>query len=38
MDTKDFRSSISSKLKNENIEIVPFNGQNITFCLSIKKI
>ena len=37
MDTKDFVSSISFNLKNENNEIVPFNGQSITFRLTIKQ-
>ena len=38
MDTNDFISSINFKLKNENGEIVSFNGQSITFRLSIKEI
>ena len=38
LDTKDFISSINFKLKNENGEIVSFNGQSITFRLSIKEI
>ena len=38
MQTKDFVSSFSLKLKNENIEIVSFNGQSITFPLSIREI
>ena len=37
MDTKDFISSISFKLKNENNDLVSFNGQGITFRLSIKE-
>ena len=38
MESKDIISSICFKLKNENIQIVSFNGQCITFCLSIKEI
>ena len=38
MDTKDFNSSINFKLKNENDELVSFNGQSITFRLSIKEV
>ena len=38
MQTKDVISSISFKLKNENNELVSFNGQSITFRLSIKEI
>ena len=34
----DTISSICFKLKNENNQIVSFNGQNITFRLSIKEI
>ena len=37
MDTKGIISSIGFKLKNENGEIVSFNGQSITFRLSIKE-
>ena len=37
MESKDIISSICFKLKNENNEIVSFNGQSITFRLSIKK-
>ena len=36
--TKDIISSICFKLKNENNELVSFNGQSITFRLSIKEI
>ena len=36
--SKDVISSISFKLKNENSQIVLFNGQSITFRLSIKEI
>ena len=38
MNTKDFISSINFKLKNENDNFVSFNGQIITFRLSIKEI
>ena len=38
MDTKDFVSSISFELKNENDELVSFNEQSITFRLSIKEV
>ena len=38
MERKDIISSICFKLKNENNQIVSFNGQSITFCLSIKEI
>ena len=38
MESKDIISSICSKLKNENNQIVSFNGQSITFRLSIKEI
>ena len=38
MNTKDFISSINFKLKNENDDFVSFNGQSITFRLSIKEI
>ena len=38
METKDIISSICFKLKNENNELVSFNGQSITFRLSIKEI
>ena len=38
MNTKDFVSSINFKLKNENDIFVSFNGQSITFRLSIKEI
>ena len=33
METKDIISSISFKLKNENNQLVLFNGQSITFRL-----
>ena len=38
METKDFISSINLKLKNENGNLVSFNGQSVTFRLSIKEI
>ena len=38
MESKDFISSICFKLKNENNKLVSFNGQSITFRLSIKEI
>ena len=34
----DFISNISFKLKNENGELVSFNGQSITFRLPIKDV
>ena len=36
--TKDFISRINFKLKNENNQLVSFNGQSVTFRLSIKEI
>ena len=38
METKDIISSICFKLKNENGNLVSFNGQSVTFRLSIKEI
>ena len=38
MESKDVFSSTSFKLKNENNELVSFNGQSISFRLSIKEI
>ena len=38
MEGKDIISSICFKLKNENNQLVSFNGQSITFRLSIKEI
>ena len=38
MQSKDIISSICFKLKNENYQVVSFNGQSITFRLSIKEI
>ena len=38
MDTKDFISSINFKFENENGNLVSFNGQSITFRLSIREV
>ena len=38
MGSKDFFSSISFILKNENNQLVSFSGQSITFRISIKEI
>ena len=38
MGSKDFISSISFKLENENGSLVSFNGQSITFRLSNKEV
>ena len=38
MESKDIISCVCFNLKNENIQLVSFNGQSITFRLSIKKI
>ena len=38
MESKDIISNICFKLKNENNQIVSFNGQSLTFRLSIKEI
>ena len=38
MEAKDIISSICFKLKNENNQLVSFNGQSITFRLSIKEV
>ena len=38
METKDVVSSISLNLKNEDNELVSFNGQSVTFRLSIIEI
>ena len=38
LQTKDITSSICFKLKNENGNLVSFNGQSVTFRLSIKEI
>ena len=37
MESKDVIQSISLNLKNENNELVSFNGQSFTFRLSIKE-
>ena len=38
MESKDIISSINFQLKNENRKLVSFNGQSVTFRLSIKEI
>ena len=38
LESKDVISSICFKIKNENNQLVSFNGQSITFRLSIKEI
>ena len=38
MHTKDIISSINFKLKNEDNQLVSYNGQSLTFRLSIKEI
>ena len=38
MESEDIISSINFRLKNENGNLVSFNGQSITFRLPIKKI
>ena len=38
LETKDFISSKNFKLKNENGELVSFNGQSVSFRLSIKEV
>ena len=38
MESKDIISSVFFKLQNENNKLVSFNGQSITFRLSIKEI
>ena len=38
METNDVISSISFKLKNENNELLSFNGQSISFRLLIREI
>ena len=38
MESKDFISNINFKLKNEHNKLVSFNGQSITFRLSIKEV
>ena len=38
LNTNDFISSINFKLKNESGDLVSFNGQSVTFRLSIKEV
>ena len=38
MESKDIHSKICFKLKNENNQLLSFNGQSITFRLSIKEV
>ena len=38
MESEDIISSICFKIKNENIQLVSFNGQSIAIRLSIKEI
>ena len=38
MESKDVISSVSFKLENEINELVSFNGQSISFRLSIEKL
>ena len=38
LESKDFISSINIKLKNENRQLVSFNGQSVTFRLSVKEV
>ena len=38
MQSKDIISSICFKLKNENNQLVSFNGQILTFRLSIREV
>ena len=38
LESKDFISSINFKLKYENRQLVSFNGQSVTFRLSIKEV
>ena len=38
MESKNIISNISFELKNENNQIISFNGQTITFRLSIREI
>ena len=37
LESKSFISSISFSIEKENGKLVSFNGQGITFCLSIKE-
>ena len=38
LESKDFISSVNLKLKNQNGQLVSFNGQSVTFRLSIKEV
>ena len=38
IETKSVISSISFRLKNENNQLVSFNGQSVSFGLSMKEI
>ena len=38
METKDVISSTSFKIKNENNELLSFNGPSISFILSVKEL
>ena len=38
MESKDIISSICFKFKNENGNLLSFNGQSVTFRLSIKEV
>ena len=38
METRDFVSIINFKLKSENGILVSFNGQSVTFRLSIRQV
>ena len=38
MESEDIISSICFKLKNDNSQLVSFNGQSMTFRLSVKEI
>ena len=38
MESKDFISGVNFKLRNENGNLVSFNGQSVTFRLSIKEV
>ena len=37
MESKDITSSVCFKSKNENGNLITFNGQSVTFTLSIKE-
>ena len=38
MESKDIISSICFNLEKESIQIVSFNGQNLTFLLSVREV